>query len=171
MHSLLSSAERDEDCCSSSCVKRFARATSVCLIRHTRQRAAGREGSGMSGNVENSATQVVVCSSCQTKNRVPAVAHGVPRCGKCHTPLLWVVNASDGDFADAVEASTVPVLVDMWAPWCGPCRMVSPVLEQLAGVRRASEAGRGQCRRGAGVEPAVPGLQQSRPSSSSNAAR
>ncbi len=87
----------------------------------------------MSANVENSTTQVVVCSNCQTKNRVPAVAHGVPRCGKCHAPLRWVVNASDVDFGDVVEASTIPVLVDMWAPWCGPCRMVSPVLEQLAG--------------------------------------
>jgi thioredoxin 2 len=78
-------------------------------------------------------TQVVVCSNCQTKNRVPSVARGVPRCGKCHAPLPWVVNGSDADFADVVEASTVPVLVDMWAPWCAPCRMVSPVLEQLAG--------------------------------------
>ena len=86
----------------------------------------------MSAGVESS-TKVVVCSNCQTKNRVPAVARGVPRCGKCHTPLPWVVNGSDADFADVVEASTIPVLVDMWAPWCGPCRMVSPVLEQLAG--------------------------------------
>jgi thioredoxin 2 len=86
----------------------------------------------MSAGVEDS-TRVVVCSNCQTKNRVPASAHGVPRCGKCHTPLRWLVTASDADFADVVEASTIPVLVDMWAPWCAPCRMVSPVLEQLAG--------------------------------------
>jgi thioredoxin 2 len=86
----------------------------------------------MSADVGDS-TQVVVCANCRTKNRVPAVAHGVPRCGKCHTPLRWVVNGSDADFADVVEASTIPVLVDMWAPWCGPCRRVSPVLEQLAG--------------------------------------
>ncbi len=85
-----------------------------------------------SAGVEDS-TQVVVCSNCQTKNRVPSVAHGVPRCGKCHASLPWIVNGSDADFADVVEASTIPVLVDMWAPWCAPCRMVSPVLEQLAG--------------------------------------
>ena len=96
------------------------------------ERAAGGERSGMSAGVENS-TKVVVCSNCQTKNRVPAVARGVPRCGKCQTPLPWVVNGSDADFGDVVEAATIPVLVDMWAPWCGPCRMVSPVLEQLAG--------------------------------------
>jgi thioredoxin 2 len=86
----------------------------------------------MSANAANS-TKVVVCTNCQTKNRVPAVAHGVPRCGKCHTPLPWVVNGSDADFADVVESSTVPVLVDMWAPWCRPCRKVSPALEQIAG--------------------------------------
>src|SRR3954468_14591434 len=87
----------------------------------------------MSANVENSATQIVECSNCHTKNRVPSVAHGVPRCGKCHQPLRWVVNATDADFATVVEAATVPVVVDIWAPWCGPCRMVSPALEQLAG--------------------------------------
>jgi len=87
----------------------------------------------MSANVEDSAAQIVVCSNCGTKNRVPAVAHGVPRCGKCHQPLHWIVNASDADFASVVEAATIPVLVDMWAPWCGPCRMVSPALEQIAG--------------------------------------
>jgi thioredoxin 2 len=47
--------------------------------------------------------------------------------------MRWVVNASDGDFASVVEAATIPVLVDIWAPWCAPCRKVSPALEQLAG--------------------------------------
>src|SRR5688572_33147009 len=87
----------------------------------------------MSENAKNSTSQVVVCSNCQTKNRVPVVAHGIPRCGKCHTPLPWVVNATDTDFASVAEAATIPVLVDVWAPWCAPCRMVSPALEQLAG--------------------------------------
>jgi thioredoxin 2 len=86
----------------------------------------------MSEKAEDSIGPVVVCSNCQTKNRVPSVAHGIPRCGKCHTPLRWVVNASDADFASVADAATIPVLVDVWAPWCAPCRMVSPALEQLA---------------------------------------
>jgi thioredoxin 2 len=78
------------------------------------------------------ATTVVVCPNCGTKNRVPSSAGGSPRCGKCRSPLPWIVDSSDADFARDADASTLPVLVDVWAPWCGPCRMVSPVLEQLA---------------------------------------
>ncbi len=77
-------------------------------------------------------TKVVVCPSCSTKNRVPAAADGAPRCGNCKNPLPWVVDTSDADFTDVADESTIPVLVDVWAPWCGPCRMVSPALEQLA---------------------------------------
>jgi thioredoxin 2 len=76
--------------------------------------------------------RVVVCANCQTKNRVPAAAGGTPQCGRCHSPLAWIADATDDDFADVVEKATIPVLVDIWAPWCGPCRMVSPALEQLA---------------------------------------
>jgi thioredoxin 2 len=94
--------------------------------------AARDESGSMSENAKNSTRQVVVCSNCQTKNRVPVVANGTPRCGKCHTPLPWVVNATDTDFASVAEAATIPVLVDVWAPWCAPCRKVSPALEQLA---------------------------------------
>jgi thioredoxin 2 len=77
-------------------------------------------------------TKVVVCPTCSTKNRVPAVADGTPRCGRCQNPLPWVVDTSDADFGAVADQSTIPVLVDVWAPWCGPCRMVSPALEQLA---------------------------------------
>jgi thioredoxin 2 len=75
---------------------------------------------------------VVVCDNCGKKNRVPAVATGVPHCSNCHSPLAWITDASDDDFVGVVDAATLPALVDLWAPWCGPCRMVSPALENLA---------------------------------------
>ena len=65
-------------------------------------------------------------------NRVPAAAPGKPRCGNCQAFLPWIADASDEDFAEIAEQATIPVLVDLWAAWCGPCRMVSPALEQLA---------------------------------------
>ena len=75
---------------------------------------------------------VVRCPTCGKKNRVPPAAPGVPRCGNCHNPLPWVAEARDDDFAQVVESSTIPVIVDLWAPWCGPCKLVSPALENLA---------------------------------------
>ncbi len=54
----------------------------------------------------------------------------MPRCSVCHHLLPWLVEASPETFDDEIVAS-VPVLVDFWAPWCGPCRMVSPVVERV----------------------------------------
>ena len=78
-------------------------------------------------------SEIVQCANCGKRNRVPAAANGTPRCAGCSTPLPWIAKADDESFSEVVEMSSTPVLLDLWAPWCGPCRQVSPALEQLAG--------------------------------------
>ena len=75
---------------------------------------------------------IIQCENCGRKNRVPAAASGTPRCANCHRPLPWLTEAGDDNFAEVVEQASTPVLIDLWAPWCGPCHMVSPALERLA---------------------------------------
>ncbi|HEY4826813.1 MAG TPA: thioredoxin [Solirubrobacteraceae bacterium] len=73
---------------------------------------------------------IITCPNCGRRNRVRPSASGVPRCSVCHHLLPWLVEASPESFDDEIVAS-VPVLVDFWAPWCGPCRIVSPVVERV----------------------------------------
>jgi thioredoxin 2 len=82
---------------------------------------------------------LVRCPACGTANRVPRdkLAAGLrPRCGRCRTPLAdgaGPVTVTDSTFASVVAQSPIPVLLDAWAPWCGPCRTIAPVIEELAG--------------------------------------
>jgi thioredoxin 2 len=77
---------------------------------------------------------LVACQHCGRTNRLPAFGRGVPRCGNCPNPLPWITDAADADFAEIVEAATIDVLVDVWAPWCALCLRANPAVERLARV-------------------------------------
>jgi len=83
-------------------------------------------------------TRIVKCSSCGAQNRVAAATppDKVPVCGRCGKALSSAadkpITVTDANFAEVVEKASLPVLLDLWAAWCGPCRMIAPVVEEIA---------------------------------------
>lgn len=80
-------------------------------------------------------TQIINCRNCGTKNRISLENKRTPVCGKCKKPLSFPdtpLTITDANFSESVEKSSLPVLLDFWAVWCPPCKLIAPIIDTLA---------------------------------------